>query len=297
MEDDEKGGALNTNMNGLLKIAIFSMVAVIIVATVAVPILANVGTTTTTEYNTGAKITFADRDYFSGIIDDFDSAENVRLILNQDGFGMTGEVDGESVTKIALPISQYDTRYPIVINGVASTQYSTMYTYNPETQRYIVTDINGITEVEWTYIYPITTPQDMPIWAQTTKGDQIISTSPMKFTEDDLSIFGITIQVGKILITGKDTNASLITKVGSSSAVTTFGEPIANVVQGDDWSTLKRRSFNVTTCQYIIGPSSVSYSENYIDGTQIGTLISIIPILIIAGIIVAIIKGKGMSDR
>ena len=299
MEEENNGGALNSNMNGLLKIAIFSMVAVIIVATVAVPILANVGSYTKSEYNDGARIDFADADYFSGIIDEFSSAENVRMILNQDGFGLTGLIDAQPYTKIVLPVSKYDTRYPIVINGVGDSQYGMIYYYDTTTQKYTVTSILGSSEVEWTYVDPIAYPTDLPVWAQTSNGTKVITSEPLKFKteEDRMGSFGLTMQEGKILIADTYSHAYLATKDGSDPTVTTIGEPTVSITDGTDWDTINSISFSGSTCQYLIGVPSVSSSGNYIDGTQIGTLISIIPILIIAGIIVAIIKGKSMSDR
>ena len=293
MEDDEKGGALNTNMNGLLKIAIFSMVAVIIVATVAVPILANVGTTTKTEYNEGVRVT----DLFEKYADILSPDDDSRMIVcGEEYVYLTYDTD-KHLNIIAKNDINED--YPVYAywQHIEEPFYSDGWgyvTYSPSLETYSHHTTDGQAWHTWEGVGHGMSLFGGHLFVQDPKGDYVLAHGSVKYTDGKTS--GITLTAQNLLWIENGT-ATMRTWNGSYFGTLVNGNAVYTQTESDGIYTLTGMSFNSVPANWIICQRGVTTTENYIDGTQIGTLISIIPILIIAGIIVAIIKGKGMSDR
>ena len=293
MEEENNGGALNTNMNGLLKIAIFSMVAVIIVATVAVPILSSVGTTTKMEYNEGVRVT----DLFEKYADILSPDDDSRLIgCGEEYVYLTYDTD-KRLNIIAK--SDINEDYPVYVywQHIEEPFYSDGWgyvTYSPSLETYSqhVTDGQA-----WRTYEGVNFGMSLlggHLFVQDPKGDYVLTHGSIRYTEGKTS--GVTLTDQNLLWIENGT-ATMRTWNGSYFGTLSSGDAVYNQTESDGIYTLTGMTFNTVPADWLIGPKGVSTTENYIDGTQIGTLISIIPILIIAGIIVAIIKGKGMSDR
>lgn len=296
MEEDDKGGALNTNMNGLLKIAIFSMVAVIIVSTVAVPILSNVGTTTKMEYNEGVRVT----DIFEKYGDRL-SAEDDSKMLIYGGDGVTLLYDTDKRINI-IEKSEIDANYPVALiwqhlEGSLYIDDWIYVTYDSSNDEYTSHSTGG--QAWGTHTWDGDSNSGMSIFGghyfvQDPKGDYVLTHGSIRYSEGNTH--GVTMDAGHLLWIDNG-NATMRTWNGSYFGTLSSGDAVYNQTESDGIYTLTGMVFSTVPADWLIGPKGVSTTENYIDGTQIGTLISIIPILIIAGIIVAIIKGKSMSDR
>lgn len=293
MEEDDKGGALNTNMNGLLKIAIFSMVAVIIVSTVAVPILSSVGTTTTTVYNEGVRVTDVFEKYGDLLSDDDDSKA---ILYGEEYIQLVYDTD----KKINITAkSDIDENYPVSLHWqhIEEPFYSDGWgytTYQSSTEKYTTHTTGGQawTSHDWSNIE--ISLLGGHYFVQDPKGDYVLTHGSVKYKEGNTH--GITMDAEHLLWIDNG-NATMRTWNGSYFGTLSSGNAVYDQTESDGVYTLTGMTFSTVPADWLIGPKGVSTTENYIDGTQIGTLISIIPILIIAGIIVAIIKGKSMSDR
>lgn len=108
-EEDEK----ETIMNKIVRIVIFSMVAIIIITSVAVPMFATIGNTTTTLTNTGVSVTDIGEEYQTEI-SSFDNG-STEIMWNQNGVYLIGERLGAPVTYKILDKKDYRNGYPLVI--------------------------------------------------------------------------------------------------------------------------------------------------------------------------------------
>lgn len=303
MDEDDMTTGLSKGPTGMIRLVIFLTVAVILVSTIAVPMIANAGEYSKNIDNEGAKYTYVTDDYFKGVSKEFYNAENVRMVLNQDGFGLTGTKDGVAYTKIVLSVEDYETAYPIIVNGFENnTTAGMIYSYDDSTKKYTITSISATSTVDEVYVdYIIVGMTTYRMLVQDPHGALMISAGPVKVQNNENNTYGVlgfTIAVGKILYcTDGAQGAYLATKTGISDPVITTGTPLYNISEGDQWSTINSISYSGNICTWYLCAPYVTESDNYIDGTTISTLISIIPLLIIAGIIIYVVSRLNASDR
>lgn len=108
-EEDEKESVINK----IIRIVIFTMVAIIIMTSVAVPMFATIGNTTTTLTNSGVNVTDVYEEYQTEI-SSFDSGTS-EIMWNQNGVYLIGERLGAPITYKILDKKDYRSGYPLVI--------------------------------------------------------------------------------------------------------------------------------------------------------------------------------------
>lgn len=290
--DDNKG-----LVGKVLSTVIFSMVAIIIISSLAIPMLSTVGDTTEHEYNSGVRIAKMDSDYLQKFVNptEFDIDA---IVLNSDGIGITGTQNGDSRTVTILPTSKMDMNYPVLINTMDGDTYKGFTTYERTPSGYIMKDVAQSSTGSTFTITEESTQMGTEIYIQDPNGTMTLNNGDMK-TEDPLyaDVWGFSVTTGRVVIADAN-RGTMITKSGDDPAQVWPSETVTpSITTGNDYDTVNSIKYAGYTCTYYVGPIYVSYEENIIQGTPVGSMVGVIPLLIITGVILYVAKSMKKDAR
>ena len=139
-EEDEK----ETVVNRIVRVVIFSMVAIIIIVSVALPIFATIGDTTTTYTNNGANAVNVYEKY-STALSGFDNGTS-EIGWDANGIYLRGEISGTPVSQKILDKKDYKSGYPLVVILPSHGYLNTVVEYNGTAYNKIVSGVSSATE-------------------------------------------------------------------------------------------------------------------------------------------------------
>lgn len=294
MDDDDR---MDRGPNGIVRIVIFALVGMIMVTTVAIPILATVGERTSTEYNEGIRMS-CPQEHLSEIFNTADvnnlyinlSSQSMRITyyIGDDFYMETLLASDDLVEGIAYIIVDpivYEYNSDAIIYGVYDGTSISRYTVDMDQQ-----PPNSFPCYDIAY-NPSPEPvlKDWWIFIQDPDGDYVLTddgvhssdSDVMSFTpSDDLCIWTDGTE-GYEYVWNNDT----CTKTTGTADITSENGIVDTV------------TFDGRESQYLIGPYSYQVTENILDGTPIGTMIGMIPLLMVVGIVLFIANRSKLSDR
>lgn len=299
MENEDDFGNMSQGPSGAVKTIIFIMVAVLIITTVAIPILASAGEVSTSHMNEGVRVSdLAEKygDYFA----QGEDVNNYNIAFGSEGVTI-GNGTGAENRKTILTNDQIDVNYPVYMAyGIYSdsTQLWVYFTYNDTEYTCHQSQGGNLTESTWSdgasvSILGLTAQHH---FVQDPKGDYILTNGTLSYIGDDVTCTGFTIS-NEALLWVCGTDATLRRANSTPIFPIQTGTAIWNMTSDEDINTLSDMSFNGVYTTYLIGPRGYTTSENIIDGSIIGTLLGIIPLLMIVGVVIYVVGRMNVSDR
>lgn len=289
MTEEKKYNDFGKGPEGIARTVVFMIVAIVIVSSFALPVLASVGERSGTINNNGVRMSNLNDYDWQSIWDSFDEG-TADFRLTSFGLGIRGQIDGEYVTKYLTEYDEFDLSYPIIMYHNVQPYQAYVLTRNTETNRYITTSYFEQTSSVVTIFWDPHEWGYYDFWFQDPEGKYVMNTGGMSYNEGD-SVLGFYVGVGEAInFTLSDT---WWCNGGSWFNVT----PDIDSSEKDGYTTLENVSYGGTDCQYYIGPLSATKSYNILEGTQVGAMIGLIPTLMIIGVILYLARNLRRSDR
>lgn len=284
MREDEREKPIER----IVRTTMFAMVAVIIISSVALPMLASVGETTTVYTNSGTRMTYAN-DTYSELLASYDT-DTAEIKCNSEGVYFGGEVSGVYQETIILSADDYAKGVPLfmivsnVTNGwfleyTGESPYLFTYTFAPGTTSDVTTFVVSIY------------PEEDNIYVQDPEGDLHIEKNGGYYPDLD-DVYGFSYGTDRYLqVIG--TTAKLRT-----DTVTTGAADVEYDEVGEGYHVTSIE-FDGYGCDYMICPDyTVTVKGNVLDGWgPVRAMIGVIPVMIIIGAILVVVRRSGMSDR
>lgn len=279
--DDDRYNGFGSGPNAIIKIIIFALVGMIVITSVALPMLATIGERTVTYSNSGIRVINVWEEYDS-LLSGYDT-DTTEIIWNSEGIWIGGEISGNENKVLILPKNELVIGPAIIIQSTGS---GWLVEYNGENYTYItrgnsITLDNGILNIF----------SDDSVYSQDPSGGLILSDK--MYAENLSDVIGFSMTTTYMLWV-KNTAATLyVTGEGLS-----YGSAVFDSDEIDDFYKIEDISYNDYDCQYMIGEEfSYTDTEDMLAGTNIGGLISTIPLLMIIGIVVFVARNMRGSDR
>ena len=288
-EDDDK--QIGSGTNNLIKIILFAIVGMVIITSVAIPVLAQLGTNTTTYSNNGAKVTDIYDEYAAEISDGY-------TILKFESQGVYLVDSSDPTARILiLKKSDFVSGYPLYIAKSLSTPYMQVVEY--ANGQYIKYDSGA---------YPGDTQETgIPAsgyvsYIQDKAGEKVVCQTPLYY-ENISSVIGfgyyytnISESIARVYSDGL--SGSYYTYSTGDGQAYGSETSVADYTEMEDFNRLNGLSCHDLECMYYItDPVSYQITENVLEGTTVGALIGMIPMLFIIGIVVYIARNMRGSDR
>ena len=302
MEQEDDFGNMGSGPSGAVKTIIFIMVAVLIITTVAIPILASVGEVTTTHKNDGVRVS----DVFEKYADFM--AEGVEyhgeLLLKPTEVRLCNDAnDPDSGRMTILNTSDIDQNYPVIFIWnywtTASVYSMDYYTFDENGwTRYDAGSSYSVTQLGTNVGESIFTAERGHMFIQDPNGKYILTNGTVEYdaTAENPDLVGMTIsQTAQLWCIG--TSAYLKSWASTNYGPAQVGTADLVASENDGIMTVSKMSFNGTDTTYLIGPLGYTTTENIIDGSIIGTLLGIIPLLMIVGVVIYVVGRMNVSDR
>lgn len=286
MSDEKKYNDFTKGPENVAKVIVFALVAIVLITSFALPVLASVGERSATMTNTGVRVSEITELGYEEKMEEF--GDGATLVLSVHGLDIM-DIHGVKPAVNLISSEDYDTDYPI-----AFTHTNTMnaniwkWTFDPETHK---TTSISISQTSTASTHILSFPNGM--WIQDPNGKHILSTGPV-YASDPSSVIGYRIENGLVLAADTE-SAYLATGTGYPPTVSQ-GATTADMRSGD-YYTINSISYENTTCAYYIGPISTTYSTNILEGTPVGAMIGTIPALILIGLVLYVARSMGRSDR
>lgn len=266
----------------------FAMVAVIIISSVALPMLASVGETTATYSNSGTRMSYAN-DTYSELLTSYDT-DTAEIKCNSTGMYIGGKVSGVYQETMILSADKYVKGVPLlmivsnVTNGwfleyTGNTPYLFTHTFAPGTT-------NNVTMFNLSIF-----PEEDSIYVQDPEGDLHMEKNGGYYPDLD-DVYGFSYGTDRYLqVVG--TTAKLRT-----DTVTTGTADVEYDEVGEGYH-VTGIEFGGYECDYMICPDyTVTVESNMLDGWgPVRAMIGVIPVMIIIGAILVVVRRSGMSDR
>ncbi|MBQ1293233.1 MAG: hypothetical protein IIY21_04300 [Clostridiales bacterium] len=275
------------SVEGIAKTIMFCLIAMIMITSFALPIIASVGERTVDLDNTGVRVSSFNEIGWEDAMDTF--SPGAYMYIGSGGLAIYGMKDGAYTTEwlINAPV---DTRYPEAIIFTNNTSELTVLNYNEDSNNYTQITRRATTTVG---AYTLNFPESINLWIQDPNGKHILNTGNM-YTMNPSDVTGYHVSTGLTMISNTST-----TKVctGTSMVAT---ESIVNSetsMDSGDYYTIHDISYNNIDCDYYVGPLNVYHRENILEGTQVGAMIGMIPMLMLIGIVVFVARSLNRSDR
>lgn len=266
---------------------IFIAVAVLIVSAIAVPVIASTGVYTKTYTNEGARCSSVLDDYSTEISNGYDKIE-----FDSEGIYLTKTLDPDAEPITLLTVAEYVSGFPLyVMKGQNDYMWVLEYNGNGTYTNY---DSNVSTVTEG-YAGSINTT--FFCFIQNPNGDRIMTPDGIYYTSIS-DVFGVGYHY---------TNESRTTifcegmRAWWSYGGGNFGTEGETVLVSEDVPEgyyAESMSYEDIYCTYYIGyPFFSEESATIFDNMPyLGALISAIPLIIIAGIILRIVKNRSEND-
>lgn len=266
---------------------IFIAVAVLIVSAIAVPVIASTGTYTKTYTNEGARYSSVLDDYATEIANGYNE-----IAFNSEGIYLTKSLDPDAEPIALLTVAEYVPGFPLyVMKGADDRMWVLEYNGNGTYTNYEAL-MNIVTEGSAGSLN-----YSLFCFIQNPNGDRIMTTDGIYYTSIS-DVFGVGYYY---------TNESRTTifcegmKTWWSYGGGNFGTEGETVLVSEDVPDgyyAESMSYEDIYCMYYIGyPFSSEESATIFDNMPyLGALISAIPLIIIAGIILMIVKNKAETE-
>lgn len=287
MTEEKKYNDFGKGPEDIARTVVFMIVAVVIISSFALPVLASVGERSESIYNDGVRVSEITELGYAEKMEEF--GDGARLALSASGLNII-DINGIKPSVNLISSEDYDTDYPIGFTYTNTMNANIWeWTFDPETQKNtLISRLQTITAS--THI--ISSPEN-GMWIQNPNGEHILSTGPI-YANDPTSVIGYRIENGLVLAANTE-SAYLATGTGGLPTVSQGTSTVD--MQSGDYTTINSISFENTTCAYYIGPISATYSSNILEGTQVGAMIGLIPTLMIIGVILYLARNLRRSDR
>lgn len=293
MTDDDRYDNLTGGTHSVIKIIIFSLIAIIIINSFVLPVIASIGERTETTLNDGVRVSSINLASWTEMTSGYGPAAPY-LMMSDQGIAIRGYVDGVLTNRYLVHAEDYQDAYPIMILRVGTTQQD-IYSYDSSRSWYVSTSaINGVVDIGPNLqLNPISSlSDDAEIWYQDPKGDKVMTRDPLVFSNDNERIFGLKVEYGVSLYATMD-DAILLTNENGTSR----GPPTVDATEHDGYTELRDISYGGYDCEYYFGPL-VGYVRTYniLDGTAVGSLINTIPMLMIVGLVIYVVRAIRNDD-
>lgn len=304
-EDEDRNIEIN-GPNGIVKVVIFTMIAITIITSVVIPVLASAGIQNETLYNEGPRVGFLDS---SGDMDDkpfiddkmedrFAPEPTPQYLLSSEGFSIYGllEETNEMGSILLIPMSEFDTSYPMMVKGSLSyPRDSVTYTFNSNTGKFTTvaldhTTVSDTVQIDWREEYIV----------QYKSGEHVMSRGDMMMQKRDGPdmIYPAGIYVSEGLSFYCDGGMAIIVTYSGGETTQTYGSCDAEVSDEGEYLIMESYSYNGTECMWYFGDRYVVHEINILDDKpQINALIGVIPILILIGVVLFVARSMSKSDR
>lgn len=301
MDEKEDYNMPNTPDN-IVKIVVFAIIGLIVVSSVALPILAGLGIENHTESNDGAKVTRMTQEKWDDITAKYDNPANVSMnITANTGIYIGGFINGEYKMEYLAHIEDFNPSYPVLVKYsfepseyISSSAEETL-TYSPDTQKFTTTTrTQTISSSGTSFLMDDIDLDEISFWYQTPDGDRIINMGDMSINGEWIE--GFRIDIGSIVVADLQQAKYYDGSIGDYGR-TEYGSPSIERESHGDYSTIESLSYHGIACQYYIGPITYSYTENTLENTPIGTMIGVIPVLMIMGLVIFVVRQFNKSDR
>ena len=282
---------MGSGTNNLIKIILFAIVGMVIITSVAIPVLAQLGTNTTTYSNNGAKMTDIYDEYAAEISDGY-------TVLKFESQGVYLVDSSDPTARILiLKKSDFVSGYPLFIAKSLSTPYMQVIEY--ANGQYIKYDSGA---------YPGDTQETgIPAsgyvsYIQDKAGKKVVCQTPLYY-ESISNVIGfgyyytnISESIARVYSDGL--SGSYYTYSTGDGQAYGSETSVADYTEMEDFNRLNGLSCHDLECMYYItDPVSYQITENVLEGTTAGALIGMIPMLFIIGIVVYIARNMRGSDR
>lgn len=287
MTDEKKYKDFTKGPENVAKVIVFALVAIVLITSFALPVLASVGERDATVTNTGVRVSEITELGYAEKMEEF--GDGATLVLSTYGLSII-DINGVKPSVNLISSDDYNTDYPI-----AFTYTNTMnaniheWTFDPETHK--TTSISRLQTISAS-TYILTFPEE-GMWIQNPNGKHILSAGPV-YASDPSSVIGYHIENGLVL--AADTESAYLATGTEYTPTVSQGASTADMRSGD-YYTINSISYENTTCAYYIGPISATYSSNILEGTPVGAMIGTIPALILIGLVLYVARSMGRSDR
>ena len=291
MKDDDDRQTIGNATNNTIKLIIFAMVGLLVITSVALPILAQVGITTTTYSNNGAKVTDIYDEYGTEISDGY-------TVLKFESQGVYLVDSSDPTARILiLKKSDFVSGYPLFIAKSISSPNMQVIEY--ANGQYIKYDSGA---------YPGDTQETgIPAtgyvsYIQDKAGKKVICQTPLYY-EDINNVIGFgyyytNISDARARVYSNGLSGSYYTYSTGDGQAYGSETSVADYTEIEDFNRLNGLSCHDLECMYYItDPVSYQTTENMLEGTTVGALIGMIPMLFIIGIVVYIARNMRGSDR
>ena len=289
--DDDRYNGFGSGPNAIIKIIIFALVGMIVITSVALPILTQIGVTTTTYSNDGARVTDIYDEYAAEISDGY-----TVLKFESQGVFLVDSSD-PSARILILKKSDFVSGYPIFIAKALSTPYMQVIEY--ANGQYIKYDSGA---------YPGDTQETgIPTsgfvsYIQDKAGEKVVCQTPLYY-ESISNVIGfgyyytnISESIARVYSNGL--SGSYYTYSTGDGQAYGNETSVADYTEMEDFNRLNGLSCHNLECMYYItDPVSYQTTDNMLEGTTVGALIGMIPMLFIIGIVVFIARNMRGSDR
>ncbi len=287
MTEEKKYNDFGKGPEDIARTVVFMIVAVVIISSFALPVLASVGERSGSIYNDGVRVSEITELRYEEKMEEFGSGAT--LVLSAYGLDII-DINGVKPAVNLISSDDYNTDYPIAFTHT-NTMNSNIWewTFDQETKK--TTSISR-TQTTTASTHILSFPEN-GMWIQNPNGEHILSTGPI-YANNPTSVIGYRIENGLILAADTE-SAYLATGTGGLPTVSQ-GTSTADMQSGD-YTTIDSISFENITCTYYIGPISATYTSNILEGTQVDAMIGLIPTLMIIGVILYLARNLRRSDR
>lgn len=288
MAEEDDYNNLTGGSQSVIKVIVFALVSIIFINSFVLPVIASVGESTETEYNTGVRVSEISELGYEEQMEEF--GENAALALTSKGLSII-DTGGTSQPIVLISIDNFDPTYPIAIINAGKDfpyKYNMMtYTYNVDTHKYVYTSYytSGTTLVAYLY-----NPEN-GVWIQDPNGKHILTDDEIHTNDlSEITGYGVSYQQNVIYA---NTEQAFVQASGIP-----WGEVTPTVdVDTGEYDTVNSISYQNITCDYYIGPLYATYTTNTLEGTPVGELINTIPTLIIIGVVLYIIRSIKRNEE
>lgn len=293
MNDEKKHNDVGKGPENIAKVVIFAIVAIVMITSFVLPTITAVGERTDVITNEGVKVSSINQDTWDDMTSDYSSTPYIHL--SNEGIYLLGYVNGVSTKRFLVHTENYDTSYPVMFIGLKTTQQDSI-TYDPIRGWYISTtaiqgEIDLGPSMQFNPVYRFTDGGE--IWYQDPNGTRLMTKDSLIYPDGESDIFGINVEYGVSLYADLDTALVFVSGSGTST-----GASDVESVDHDGYKELNSISYLGHECEYYFGSSQgYTYTYNILDGTQVGSLIGTIPVLIIIGLVLHVARTMKRSDR
>lgn len=266
---------------------IFIAVAVLIVSAIAVPVIASTGSYTRTYTNEGAPYTSVLDTYATEISDGYDG-----VIFNSEGIYLKKTLDPSAEPILMLAVSDFVSGYPLYI---ARGTNDFMWVLEYDRGSYTIYEALKTVETEG-YVNSIS-PTIFGCYIQDPNGNRIMTKDGICYTDiDDVIGIGYYYSDDTRRVVFCDGMTAMWSYGGGNFNIEDETEIESESIP--DGYYAESMSCNSIYCEYYIGyPFTSEESSSILDSMPyLGALISAIPLIIIAGIILMVVKNKAETE-